>query len=501
MPNVTKNEQSRVFLMEGRAGPFVAPTYEGFWRAGAVSWEQGDVTSIQVPSASRRGQFDIVGKVQGDQGNPELGITARFPRDALSTLLRLARNGCDNDLQVHIGACRDPKDFNGGWRDGKILVLESARPSSYSTDDLGALQSDERAVVNEETTFSGDDYYEIRPVTVSEQAAAAVVQEVVGIHVCDSETCGECGTQSDGCSVVFAVVLNTGGSPGAGAQVIATEDGGSNWVTSLISTLTGGDDPSGLACIGDNVVVISNEGESLHYASLADVLAEDAVWTAVTTGFVAAKGPNAVYSAGPSLTWIVGDGGYIYTAVDATSQVEVQNAGSSTTENLTAIHGLDADNIVVVGENNSVLYTNNGGSTWVSVTGPAVGVNLTTVVMHTETEWFVGTADGRLFATRNSGSSWVEKGFPGSGAGVVRDIKFSTHAVGWLAHDTASPAGRILRTVNGGYSWYVAPEGTSSIPANDRLNKLAVCAKNPNSLYGGGLADNGTDGIIVKVAP
>lgn len=500
MPTPTQTGNSRVFLMEGRAGPFTAPSYEGFWRAGGVSWDQGDVTAIRIPSSTKRNAFDTIGKIQGEQGDPEVGVTARFPQDAASVILRLAKSTCDNDMQVHLGKCRNPKDFNAGWIDGKVLVLESARPSTYGTDDLGALDADERGLVNEETTFVGEDYYEILPVTIAQQAAAEIVQEVVDVYVCDSATCGECGLPSDGCSVIFAVTVRAGGSPGQGAEIVATQDGGSTWINREITTFTATDDPSALACVGDNVIIVSNETESLHYAASADILAENEAWNEVTAGFVAGHGPNGIFTAGPSFTWIVGDGGYVYFSDDPTSSVSVQELGSATVENLVAIHGYDSDNIVAVGENNAVIHTVNGGNTWVALTGPAVGVDLTAVWMHTATEWLVGTASGTLYATRNSGVSWSIKAFPGSGAGAVRDIKFSTHAVGWLAHDTATPSGRVLRTINGGYSWYVAPEGNGAIPSNDRINKLAVCEGNANIVYGGGLADNGNDGIFVKVA-
>jgi len=49
---------------------------------------------------------------------------------------------------------------------------------------------------------------------------------------------------------------------------------------------------------------------------------------------------------------------------------------------------------------------------------------------------------------------WL-KGFPGSGSGVVYDICFASDAVGYLAHATTTPAGRILRTYDGGYSWNI----------------------------------------------
>jgi len=99
--------------------------------------------------------------------------------------------------------------------------------------------------------------------------------------------------------------------------------------------------------------------------------------------------------------------------------------------------------------------------------------------------------------TVDKASNWTAKGFPGSGAGVVYDIAFSNMSVGYLAHATATPAGRILRTYDGGYSWQILPEGSGTIAANDRINRLAPCIYDENLIVGVGLDDNATDGVIV----
>jgi photosystem II stability/assembly factor-like uncharacterized protein len=144
-----------------------------------------------------------------------------------------------------------------------------------------------------------------------------------------------------------------------------------------------------------------------------------------------------------------------------------------------------------------VVFTTDG-FTWTAVTGPAPAVALNAVWMKSETEWFVGDAGGNLWYTRNSGTTWVAKGFPGSGSGAVEDIKFSNDTVGFMSHTTAAGKGRILRTVDGGYSWVVAPEGDTSVPDNDKLNALAVCPYDVNLVFGAGLNTNAVDGIIIK---
>ena len=495
MVEVVRSDFSRVFLIENKAGPANAPQYQGLWKAGAVSWEQGDVTTIKIPSETQYGSFKTIGKIPGESGDPELPIMARYTMDK-SQLLRLARNGCDHDLQVHMGKCRDPRDFNGGW--DKILILEAARITSYGTEDLGALGPDERAIVNEEVPFTGEDLYEVVRLSFSRQAESLIGREVKDVTVCDSKTCGLCGITSDGCQVVFGVVSPSSGSPGLLAEVVFTQDAGGTWDERVVTTLGASETPSAIVCVGTDTVVFSADSDSLHYIDTTDLLNGTGSWAEIQTGFVTNKGPKAVFSLGPSMTWVVGEGGYVYFTDDPTGGVSSQDAGSNTVQDLNAVHGADSLNLVAVGNSNAVLYTTNGGATWGSVTGPEVGANLLSVWAKTDAEWWVGTDTGNLYYTRNSGVGWTRKSFSGFGTGAVRDIKFVTPSVGYMAHNTATPAGRLFRTINGGFSWYALPEA-GSLPANDRFNKIAVCG-DPNIVFAGGLADDATDGILVKGA-
>jgi photosystem II stability/assembly factor-like uncharacterized protein len=472
------NSYSRVWFQEGGAGPSKARTYHGNWQAGAVSWDKGDLTTIREPDPNSYGKFIRVGRFRGEPGDPELPLRARYTQQR-SVLLRAARRDCAHTLQVHIGTCRDPQDFARGWE--KTLILEEAAITSYGTDDLGALGPDETAPINEDVPFTGTDLYEVTRLNFSEQGGALVTREITSVYVCDSEQCGACGVSSDGCQVVLALEGAVSASPGLAASLLLTTDGGATWVERSITTLAATERGDRVFCVGSNVIVISSASESLHYAPLADLVANTATWTEVTTGFVATKGPIAAWTLGATETWFVGEGGYIYYSADPTGGVEVSDAGSVTTSDLNDVHFVD------------------GGVTWTELTGPAVGVVLNAVWMKSPTEWLVGTAGGALYYTVDSGVNWTIKAFPGSGAGSVRDIVFVTPSVGYMAHSTATPAGRILRTIDGGYSWYVLPEGSGAIPENDYVGQLAVCVE-PNIVFGGGLGGNAVDGFLVKAA-
>jgi hypothetical protein len=394
-----------------------------------------------------------------------------------------------------MGECQDPRDFDRGWE--KILVFEKARYTSYSLDDLGAIAEGDRSAVNQEGEASAREMYEVLRMELTERAATLVNSEVVAVVVCDLASCGgDCGDETDGCQDVFAVAGPVAASPGINPEVIFSDDGLATTDNTDIDTMGAADDPDDADCVGDNLVVVSGDTDSLHYAPTDDILAGTEAWTEMAVGFLGAGSPRAISSASSLFTWIVGDGGYVYYTADPTSSVTVQDAGVATAQDLADVHAFSERVVVAVGASNAVIYTVDGES-WQLVVGPAAGVNLNCVFVKSTSEWWVGAANGNLYYTTDQGVNWTLKGFPGSGAGQVRAIKFATDTVGFVSHDTAAPAGRILRSVSGGNTWYVLPENPGTIPANDRMNDLAVCG-DPNIVYGGGLADNGADGFLVE---
>jgi hypothetical protein len=478
--------------MEDGAGPGVTPEYMGVWKGGSLSWDFGTEEKIEIPDDSAYGAFQEVASLPGTEGKPSMTLTARYSQN-LSDMLRLARRRCYHDFQVHVGSCEDLQDFDGGWQ--KIVVLEHGAITNYGTEDLGALGSGDRAAVNESIDIQMRDYYEIKRIDSAEICTTSVVQEVVAVAFCDRRACGECGEVSDGCQRLFALILASSGSPGLGAQVVYSADGGSTCGSTVISTLAANEDPDDMSCFGDYIVVVSETSGTHHYADRTDILNGVAAW-AESAAYETGGEPRCIWVLRPGYAWVGGAGGYIYFLDSAESDPVVQDAGSATSEDLNDVHAFDEENIIAVGDNNALIKTTNGG-TWGAVTGPAVGVDLLSCWMRSKTEWWIGTANGKLFYTTNSGISWTEKTFPGSGTGSVRDIVFVSTQVGYIAHTTAAPLGRILRTISGGNRWYVLPEGTGSIPANDRINALATCG-DPNLIVGGGLADSATDGFLVK---
>lgn len=492
---------TRVFLIEGRARVDREPSYESSSRMTALDYAFGDIEDIKVPDPNNYDKFNVVGQVRGEEERPTTSLQGRYAIDVRSELLRIAKVGCAVDVQLHMGACTDPSIFNEFQ---KAIVLEDVLLTNYGTDDLGALSPDERAVVNETADISAAELYEVLPLLVSEVATDLVANEVIDMVFADSISCGECDTSSDGCQRIFGVEISSvGGSPAMIAEVIFSLDKGATWYQHEVDSMVADEDPSGIAVVSGYVVVVSLDSCSHHYAT-ADEFdgVQDPTFTEVTTNYNPAGCPNDIWSVGP-LAFIVGEGGYVYSLSDPTGGPTLLDSGSASGgDDLLAVHALDDERAVAVGNNGAVIFTTNR-ILWAAASSRPVGngIHLNCVWMRGEDEWWVGTDDGRLFYTFNQGTTWTEATFPGSGAGVVWDIQFPTASVGYLSHATATPAGRILRTYDGGYSWQVIPEGTTIMPANDRVTAIGTCIYDPNVMAGGGLADDATDGFVVMALP
>ncbi|GAF79295.1 unnamed protein product, partial [marine sediment metagenome] len=114
--------------------------------------------------------------------------------------------------------------------------------------------------------------------------------------------------------------------------------------------------------------------------------------------------------------------------------------------------------------------------------------------------WFVGTNTGGLYLTEDSGLTWANtQGALPVTINEVDEIIFFDDTVGYMSARDGAAHSLIFRTIDGGATWYVLPEGSGTIPDNDQINMLAVCA-DQNIVWGGGLGADGADGIIVKAA-
>ena len=494
--DIVKSGNIRVWISEGGAEPGNIPSYKGLMKFSDPSWSFGDVEKIEGPDPDAYDSFVTLSEVVGTEEFPSFGIMGRY-EIAKSALLDLARRKCQFDAMALIGTCRNPQDFNRGW--DKIVHFYRSRITEYSIENFGAIGSDERAGSNESGTMSAYEFYERVRLVWSQVASSTVTRPITSLDVLDMRACGDCDIVSDGNSIVFAVMNPSGATPGTSPTVLFTQNKFVTTSTTTISSLLGNEAPIDSEIVGDYFVVISNVDNSLHYASWEDILSASETWTQVTTGFVAAKAPNAIVSVGPKHTWIVGNGGYVYFSSDPAAGVSVLDAGELTTENLNDVDAFGTNHVVAVGQNNALLVSYDG-SKFALVVGPSATDNLTAVAIKRKNYWIVGNDDGEVWYTKNGGTTWTQTtGFPITLTNI-RDIQFVTAANGFMAADITGTHSRVLATNDGGNSWYVMPEGTGTIPANDIIYQISA-GVDPNYVYCGGMADDGTDGILLRLSP
>jgi photosystem II stability/assembly factor-like uncharacterized protein len=94
--------------------------------------------------------------------------------------------------------------------------------------------------------------------------------------------------------------------------------------------------------------------------------------------------------------------------------------------------------------------------------------------------------------TYDGGVTWTTlTGFDGAGAGNCKSLSFVDASNGFMIHQTAGVVGRILRTINGGYSWQLVPP---TYPAAG-LNEVLACEVNHVFAVGD---DDGAAAVIVE---
>jgi hypothetical protein len=484
---------SRVFLIAGRARPDHKPAYQSIGRALSPEQNFGDVTPIKAPDPNEYNKFIEVGSTKAAVERPTITVENRYLANIASEILRLARLGCEVDVQIHFGVCTDPSIFNTFTKD---VVLEGAIFTKYSAEDLGALSDDQQVPVNESGDLSAKILYEIMPITVTEQAGSIITNQVLDVVICDTPSCGTCTDESGGSDKIFAVTKSAGGSVSTPPDIIYSLNKGVTWAARDIDQFSATQDANAVACLNDYVVAFSQSANALAYVLKSDFKLGVLTWTKVTTGFVAGKGPNDAFNANSKI-FVAGQGGYVYETEDPTAGVTVLEAGNITVDNLLAIHAYDDFLVVAVGTNGAIIYSVDGVHFAAATRPVGLLVDLNAVCVVSRYVWFVGTSTGVLYYTLDGGVTWTVKDFAGSASGSIQDITFVNQTTGFFSHKTATTRARLFRTYDGGYSWKQMQEATATIPLCDELTALAVSSYDENFVIAGGIADNSTDGILL----
>jgi len=486
----------RVWYVEGGVHPTKSPTLLAIGKFSSDPAQKlGDAKKIAAPDPNNYNKDIQVGTVPGSADRATLAVGLRSTAQK-SVLIGWKNRKCRVDIYALSGKCGNPQDFTEGGE--KWIYFPDGQISGHGYEGFGAFGLDESKETNETVDMTAEEYYEFLYMGQVQVGSASTVREIMTVDIYQGNDCEDCPSP---CDRVLATMAGASATPGTLPLLLYSADGGLTFSSQAISTLFSNETIEDGQVIGDSIVYISNTSCSIHHTSLVQLYNGTNTWSEVISGFVAAKCPNAIWSVDARHTWIVGDGGYVYFASNYKVGVTVKNAGVATTQKLNDVHAYDVDRIVAVGDANAVITSTDGGETWTSVTGPAVGLNLGAVWMWSDDVWFVGEGaggTGKLWLTVNSGKTWSQVGLPAAYIQIDK-IKFISEAEGYISARTAGQS-FILRTITAGNEWVVLPQGKTMVSVdNTKLTDLDVCSKYSNTVFASGLADNGTAGIILKM--
>lgn len=489
-----KTGNARIFIIQNRARADHDLQYASYAKLTGVSRTHGEITPVEIPDPDNYDKYLEVDEISGQDSRYTATIVAKFPSNIRSLLQYLERCKEPFDIRLQFGDCENPSDPTSF---AKGEILEHVRVTGYSTDDLGSLQSDESTEIRETLSISFRNFYDFVRMAYFSRASSLLTTEVNDIFVRQSS---RCFGASCSCNLVFAVTKGGAGSPGTGPDLVFSVDGGSNWYAQDIETLALAEDATGIADVGEYLVIISNAAGSISYTDINQfyypgVAGFNPEFTETTNGFV--EPPNAIRSTGMK-AYIVGDGGYIYMTDAPGSGVTVLDAGVATSSNLNAVAVYSGSYIVAGGEDGAIVYSVDGESFQLAPTTPiTAGTDVTAVAMRTSSEWIVGTSAGTLFITYDSGRHWTQLYLPGATPTSISDIVWQGESAGYIAA-VVGGAGRVYRTLDAGRNWMIEPATSAgSMPTAVRFNKLGICKLDANQVFIVGAVEDAGAGILV----
>jgi photosystem II stability/assembly factor-like uncharacterized protein len=453
----------------------------------------GDLNSLVVPSTSEANRFHIARILRGAPELGEMSIIEHPKRTTRSALERMKAILCAKSFFIPLNGCTRPDEIDSF--ESVLLVYRALQQGI----DYGTLRSRED---NEPLEMSSDFSYlrvdRAFPLIAALQGETPVTSKILDVVAIDTVSCGDCAAFASGQDSWYALTDQSGGSPGYPSLVIGTKDGGSNYNTSVITSL-GTTQANAMAQVGSFLMVVSQTDLAHHYCRISNLFAGGSPWTKVSSGYVASKGPRCIAVASPFEVYIGGAGGYIYKSADFQTAVTVSHDGSLTAQPINAIQAT-GQTILAVGDSNAVLFSSNGGSTWTFVTGPTVGVALKSCWIVSQTAWWVGTANGKLYYTIDSGANWTQLTLPDqSSITAINDIVFDDdNPLSGALVATKGSAAVLYRTLTGGRRWGYQSPYITNVSGVATLNAAAVLGV--DKIIAGGEKTAGGDGALIVAA-
>ena len=510
MPNpltadeIVMQQHKRAFLQFGGARPTNPLKYYGqdaqYFSIQGVSSPEAKIDPIWVKDPVTN-KYRMVGRKMSAPDMNKMTIEMYEKHGSIPRQLGVI--GCSFNVYELTGACADLGDFLNGWDDYVMIYSYVTVTNKDEGDRFGF--GDDNAITDKLECVPAA-IYPIGKLSFGDNATTMIDLEVIDVVYGSKAQCGNCGVPDDGTNRIYAVVKSSGGSPGLPAEVIYSVDGGANWSQTNVTGMGATEDPIAVDVVGRFLLVLSRTAGSAtsggyYIAEIDSATGIPGTWTKITAGFVANKQPNDVWAANPREVYFCADGGYVYKSTDVTAGVTVANAGAATTQNLLRIKGNDTS-IVAAGDAGAIVRSINRGVTFAALTA-ASGARIRAIECLDANRLWIGTDTGFCYSTINGGSTWTELVLTNFESGAIYDIVFVNDEVGYIAHTTTTPTGRIWSTWNGGKDWTYSGKRITNMVTANKFNRIAVPGGaaavdvQANNIAVAGLAASGSDGVLL----
>lgn len=466
-PSVALNHLARAFLFqEGVDICNVKPFYFPCLSIDSLSQDFGDVTRIECPDPFNAGKFIEVAVVPGEISRMTTTLTTHMSHTQLSQFYRLAGAGCGFDLHLHFGVCVNPTVFN---QYDKALVFEDVYVTSYGTDPLVALQSADRAVINETVDISIGRFYEVVPLSYTEQGTTVTANTdplIDSVYV-DTKSClVGCGS-FDGCQFLVAV--------SASGELIYTDDAGVEWTAPVTAM---GATPAGIGYLSGSIWSYDSTLPAIYITNKENII-DGIASVPVSTGVIAGGVDQAN---GVSYGLVVGAAGLIALVESPDVGFARVYNGTLTLEDLTVVNfNSYTDDALIGGENNVLFYTNDGVN-FEQITTPTAQATQTITAVYpvNDHHFLIGYGgDHELWCTSDGGTTWTQISFSGAVLNDdVMDITQTSRHVFWMA-----AGNQLWRSIDGGSTFIQQPASKKTFPTNTVINDILICQDNPNKVH------------------
>ena len=474
-------------------GPNTQPQYLGCHEMSDLEDPEGDVNLAYCPDPARSGGFRVTGSWQGAPGGPPT-TTLTVPVGKTGDYLE--HWPCPGNLILNKVDCGRRDQFTNRAR---AFALYRAYRTGRTYQNMAARSPEDEGESMLEVPFAAEDVLYLYGLSAARQSIAAL-GNLKAIDFLDDAQCGgDCGPARGVGQIGVAAGEPLAGSAADFAALYITQDGGGTWTAAAADPFGAGEEIAAVAVFSvgpgaPRILVARSAGGAGDYPEVAYSDDLGATWTVVEVSDVADDVVATLYLLDQYNIWAVTDDGYILKSEDGGASWFVQDAGEvAGGESLGAVAFANPRVGYVAGSNNTLAVTEDGGLSWTAVIGPAaMAAQAATVVgVFSARSVWVGYDSGNLYYTEDGGASWHERSFPGSGAGEVAALAFVHPMVGWMLFNPTVGAPRILRTIDGGYTWEPLALPTS-MPAN------GLCAVDENTVFIAGDVE-GTTGFVGKV--